>query len=175
MNDGNNFKGATTMAKTEFVIKPGTQEIIMTRVFDAPRDLVFKTMMDVNAIPKWWGPRDHSTKVDKLEVRPGGAWRFINADSDGNEYGFSGFYHLIDAPKRVVETYEFEGVPGHVGLVSMTLDEVDGKTRLVEHSLFPSVEDRDAVLKSGMEKGATETMDRLEELLAELTNGKHAR
>ncbi|HEV2036443.1 MAG TPA: SRPBCC family protein [Candidatus Dormibacteraeota bacterium] len=163
------------MAKTEFVIKPGTQEITMTRVFDAPRDLVFKAMMDPNAIPKWWGPRDHSTKVDKMELRPGGGWRFINGDSAGNEYGFCGFYHLIDAPKRVVETYEFEGTPGHVGLVSMTLEEVDGKTRLVEQSLFPSVEDRDAVVKSGMEKGATESMDRLAELLAELTKDKLAR
>lgn len=175
MNGGNTGKGAATMAKTEFVIKPGTQEIVMTRVFDAPRDLVFKAMMDPNAIPKWWGPRDHSTKVDQMEVRPGGAWRFINADAAGNEYGFSGFYHLIDAPKQIVETYEFEGMPGHVGLVSTTLEEVDGKTRLVEQSLFPSVEDRDAVVKSGMERGATETMDRLAELLTKLTKDKRAR
>jgi uncharacterized protein YndB with AHSA1/START domain len=175
MTDRNTGKGATTMAKTEFIIKPGTQEIVMTRVFDAPRDLVFKAMMDPNAITKWWGPRDHWTKVDKMDVRPGGAWRFINGDSSGNEYGFQGFYHLIDAPTKVVETYEFEGAPGHVGLVTMTLEEVDGKTKLVEQSLFPSVEDRDAVVQSGMEKGATETMDRLAELLAELSTGKRAR
>jgi uncharacterized protein YndB with AHSA1/START domain len=174
MTDRNTDKRATTMAKTEFVIKPGTLEIVMTRMFDAPRAMVFKAMMDPNAIPKWWGPRDHSTKVDKMDVRPGGAWRFINGDSSGNEYGFQGFYHLIDAPKKVVETYEFEGAPGHVGLVTMTLEEVDGKTKLVEQSLFPSVEDRDAVVRSGMEKGATETMDRLAELLAELSQGKRA-
>lgn len=73
MSDGN--KGAATMAKTEYTIKPGVQEITITRVFDAPRELVFKAMMDPSLLPKWWGPRDHWTKVDRMDVKPGGSWR----------------------------------------------------------------------------------------------------
>jgi uncharacterized protein YndB with AHSA1/START domain len=174
MSDSKNGKGAVTMAKTEFVIKPGTQEMTMTRVFDAPRELVFKAMTDPNLIPKWWGPRDHWTKVDKMDMRPGGTWRFINGDSSGNEYGFHGVYHLIDAPKHVVQTFEFEGAPGHVALETMTLEDLGGRTRLVQHSVFQSVEDRDAMVQSGMQTGATETNDRLAELLVELAKGERA-
>jgi uncharacterized protein YndB with AHSA1/START domain len=172
MTDGKSGRGATTMAETEFVIKPGTHEMTMTRVFDAPRELVFKAMTDPNLIPKWWGPRDHWTKVDKMDLRPGGTWRFINGDAAGNEYGFHGVYHLIDAPKRVIQTFEFEGVPGHVALETMTLEDLGGKTRLVQHSVFQSVEDRDGMVQSGMQKGATETNDRLAELLVELSKNK---
>jgi uncharacterized protein YndB with AHSA1/START domain len=160
------------MAKTEFVIKPGTHEMTMTRVFDAPRELVFKAMTDPDLIPRWWGPRDHWTKVDKMDVRPGGTWRFINGDSSGNEYGFHGVYHLIDAPQRVVQTFEFEGVPGHVALETMVLEDMGGKTRLVQQSVFQSVEDRDGMVQSGMEKGAIDTNNRLAELLAELSREK---
>src|ERR1700694_590719 len=98
-------------------------------VLDAPRKLVFKAMTDPNLIPKWWGPRDQWTKVDKMDVRSGGSWRFINGDFTGNEYGFHGVYHLIDAPNRVVQTFEFEGVPGHVALETMTLEDLGGKPR----------------------------------------------
>jgi uncharacterized protein YndB with AHSA1/START domain len=172
MSDGN--QGAT-MAKTAYTIKPGVQEITITRVFDAPRELVFKTMMDPNHLAKWWGPRDHSTKVDKMDVRAGGTWRFINGDTAGNEYGFHGVYHLVDAPTQVVQTFEFEGAPGHVALETLTLEEFEGKTRLVQHSVFQTVADRDAMVQSGMEKGSTESMDRLAELLAELSKDKRSR
>ncbi len=173
MTDGS--KGATTMAKTEYTIKLGVQEITSTRMFDAPRELVFKALTDPNLIPKWWGPRKYWTKVDKMDVRPGGTWRFINGDATGNEFGFHGVYHLIDAPNRVVQTFEFEGVPGHVALDTMTLEDVGGKTRLVQHSVFQSVEDRDGMVQSGMEEGASESMDRLAELLVELAKDKRAR
>jgi len=175
MSDRKNGKGAATMAKTEFVIKPGTQEITMTRVFDAPRELVFKAMTDPNLIPKWWGPRDHWTKVDKMDVRPGGTWRFINGDSSGEEYGFHGVYHLVDAANCVVvQTFEFEGAPGHVALETMRLEDLEGKTMMVQQSVFQSVEDRDAMVQSGMQTGATETNDRLAELLVELSKDKRA-
>jgi len=174
MTDRNRGKVAPTMAETEFIIKPGTHAMTMTRVFDAPRELVFKAMTDPNLIPKWWGPRDHSTKVDNMEVRSGGSWRFINVDSGGNEYGFHGVYHLIDAPNRVVQTFEFEGVPGHVALETMTLEDQGGKTRMVQQSVFQSVEDRDGMVQSGMQKGATETNDRLAELLVELSKEKRS-
>jgi uncharacterized protein YndB with AHSA1/START domain len=165
----------TTMAKTEFEIKPGTNEMTMTRVFDAPRELVFKAMTDPELIPKWWGPRDSWSKVDRMDVRSGGSWRFINGDSAGNEYGFHGVYHLVAAPERVIQTFEFEGVPGHVALETMRLEDLGGKTRMVQQSVFQSIEDRDGMVQSGMQKGATETNDRLAEVLVELAKGKEAR
>ena len=167
MSDGKTGKGATAMAKSEFVIKPGVQEITVIREFDAPRELVFKAMMDPNAIPKWWGPRKYWTKVDKMDVRMGGTWRFINGDSSGNEFAFHGVFHLVDAPKRVVQTFEFEGVPGRVALDTMELEDLGGRTRMFQQTVFQSVEDRDGMAQAGMQDGATETHDRLAELLAD--------
>lgn len=154
------------MSKVAYTIEPGKQEIVMTRTFDAPRDLVFKTMTDPNLIPKWWGPRYLTTRVDEMDLRPGGRWRYLQRDPQGNEHAFHGVYHDITAPERLVFTFEYEGVPGHVLLDTVTLEEVDGKTRLTDQSVFQSVADRDGMVQSGMESGATEMMDRLEELLA---------
>ena len=148
------------MTKTEFIAEPGKQEIVITRVFDASRELVFKTSMDPNLIPKWWGPRSLTTTVDKMDVRPGGVWRYVQRDSDGNEFAFHGVYHEI-SPSRFVQTFEFEGMPGHVLLEICTFEDIDGKTKLTEKSVFESIEDRDGMLKSRMEEGAKETMDRL--------------
>lgn len=156
------------MGETEFVIEPGRQDIIMTRVFDAPRDVVFKAFTDPELIPKWWGPRRYETFVDHAEVRPGGRWRYINRDTDGTEYGFKGVYHDIAAPDRIVQTFEFEGMPGHVSLETATFEEVDGRTKYVGVSVFQSVEDRDGMAQSGMEEGASESMDRLAEVLQSL-------
>jgi uncharacterized protein YndB with AHSA1/START domain len=154
------------MADMQVVADPGTQEIVITRSFDAPRELVFKAFTDPDAIRQWWGQRANETIVDKLEARPGGIWRFVQRDGEGNEYGFHGVYHEVVSPERSVYTFEFEGMPGHVGLVTVTLEEQDGKTHMTETSLFPSVEDRDGTLQSGMESGAAESFDRLDELLA---------
>lgn len=171
MSDSKNGKGAATMAKTEFIFEAGKQEMTMTRVFDAPRELVFKAMTDPKLMPKWWGPRDHWTRVDKMDVKPGGSWRFINGDSSGNEYGFHGVYHSVDAPERIVQTFEFEGAPGHVALESVLLEELGDKTKLVQHAVYQAVEDLEAMLQTGMQTGATETNDRLAELLADLPKG----
>ena len=154
------------MTKPDYTIEPGKQEIVMTRTFDAPRDLVFETMTDPNLIPQWWGPRYLTTTVAEMDLRPGGRWRYLQRDPQGNEHAFHGVYHDITAPERLVFTFEYEGVPGHVLLDTVTLEEVDGKTRLTDQSVFQSVADRDGMVQSGMESGATETMDRLEELLA---------
>ena len=155
------------MNKTAFTIEPGTHELVLTREFDAPRDLVFKVYTDPELLPRWWGPRYLTTTVDKMDVRPGGHWRFVQRAPDGNEYGFHGVYHEVMGPERVVDTFEFEGMPGHVALETTTLEDLGGgRTRLTTHSVFQSVADRDAAASSGMESGASETMDRLEELLA---------
>lgn len=156
------------MAKTEFVIEPGRHDIVMTHVFDAPRDVVFKAITDPNLIPKWMGPRKYETIVDRWDVRPGGRWRYVSRDADSNEYGFKGVCHDVVAPEWIVQTFEFEGMPGHVSLETLTLEEVDGKTKYVSVSVFQSIEDRDGMAQSGMQEGASETMDRLAELLENL-------
>jgi uncharacterized protein YndB with AHSA1/START domain len=153
------------MGKLKVTVEPGKQEVKMTRMFDAPRELVFKAHMDPKAIPQWWGRRNSTLTVDKMEVREGGRWRFVEHSADGEDYGFHGVYHAIVPPERVVQTFEFEGVPGHVLLETLTLEERGGVTTLTSQSVYQSVEDRDGMVASGMEDGANESMDRLEELL----------
>jgi uncharacterized protein YndB with AHSA1/START domain len=156
------------MTKTNIIAEPGKQEIVITRIFDAPRELVFKTFTDPTFIPEWWGPRNHTTIVDKMDVRKGGIWRYILRDNNGIEYAHNGVYHESVSPDRLVNTYEFEGMPG-VGLVIVTFEEQPGgQTKLTETSLYPSLEVRDVVLQSGMAEGATQLMDRFAELLAKL-------
>src|SRR5258707_14774950 len=157
------------MAKANLIAEPGKQEIIMSRVFDAPRELIFKVMTDPKHIPQWWGKRTQTTIVDKMDVKPGGLWRFVQRDQQGNEFAFHGVYHSITAPERVIDTFEFEGMPGHVILETMTLEaQANGKTRLTVSSVFQSVADRDGMISSGMEEGANESYDRLAELLARM-------
>ena len=156
---------------TNILAEPGKQEILITREFDAPRELVFKACTDPKLIPQWWGPRYLSTEVDKMDVRPGGQWRFLNRDAAGNEYAFHGVYHEVLAPERIIDTFEFEGLPerGHVTLETMKLEELPGgRTRLTIQSVFQSVADRDGMLQSGMEEGVNDTYERLEELLKKL-------
>lgn len=157
------------MSKTQIIAEPGKQEIIITRVFDAPRALVFKAYTDPSTLPQWWGPARLTTTVDKMDVRKGGIWRYVQHDASGNEYAFNGVYHESLSPERLINTFEFEGAPGNVGLVTATFEEQsDGKTKLTEQSLYPSVKVRDMVLQSGMEAGAAELMDRFAALLATL-------
>ena len=154
------------MNKTIVVAEPGKQELIITRTFDAPRELVFKACTDPELIPQWWGPRYLTTTIDKLDAKPGGSWRFVQQDAQGNEYAFHGVYHAVRRPEQTVETFEFEGLPGHVILESTTLADLGGQTRLTVHSVYQSVEDRDGMIAEGMEQGLVESHDRLEELLA---------
>jgi len=144
------------------------REIVLTREFDAPRELVFKAMTDPKHVPNWWGPRKYTTIVDKLEVRPGGKWRFINRGPEG-ETAFRGEYRKIVPNERIVWTFEWEGLPGHVSVETAVLEEKgNGRTRLTATSVFANKEDRDGMLQSGMETGARESYERLDEILAQL-------
>ena len=145
--------------------EPGKQELTITREFDAPRALVFDAFINPNAIPQWWGPRELTTTVDVLEPRFGGRWRFVQHDAQGNEYAFRGAYHAVNAPEEILYTFEFEGLPGHVLMESIRFHEHAGKTKITEHVVFQSVADRDGMIESGMERGASESMERLDELL----------
>ena len=158
------------MSEMNLVAEPGKHAITFTRLFDAPRDLVFKTYTDRHAVPQWWGPGSHKTVVDKMEVKPGGMWRYVSRGPDGNEYAFHGVYHLVVKPAQLVSTFEFEGLPErHVSLETANFEtQADGGTRLTGISVFQSVADRDAQLKAGMEEGLSESMDRLAALLDEL-------
>ncbi len=156
-----NGKRATVMAPA------GRQETITSRVFDAPRELVFKTITDPALIPRWWGPRYLTTVVDTMEPRPGGQWRFAQRDTQGNAYAFHGVYHSVTPFEQIVQTFEFEGLPGHVILETMTFEEIDGKTRMTNTGVFQSLADRDGMVAEGMETGAIESMERLAALVDE--------
>ncbi len=156
------------MAKLDIVVPPGRQEIIITRIFDAPRAVVFRAFTDPALIPKWWGPRTTTTVVDKMEVRPGGMWRFINRDDGGDDNGFHGVYHEVLAPELLIYTFEWEGLPGHVLLETIIFEDFDAKTKITDTAVFQSVEDRDGMVANGMEGGAADSMDRMAELLREL-------
>jgi uncharacterized protein YndB with AHSA1/START domain len=159
------------MAETRITAEPGRQDLVIRRTFDAARERVFKALTDPGSIPKWWGPGSLTTTVDKMEVKPGGLWRFVQRDPEGNEFAFHGVYHESVPPRRLVYTFEWEGMPGHVSLETITLEERDGKTETTDKVVFQSVEDRDGMLKSGMEEGAKESMDRLEALLRTMQKG----
>jgi uncharacterized protein YndB with AHSA1/START domain len=152
---------------TEIIVEPGRHDIVIKRVFDAPRDVVYRAMTDPALIPNWFGPSRLTTTVDAMEVRHGGRWRFVQQDADGNQFAFRGVYHEA-TPERQIQTFEWEGLPGHVSLETLTLEERDGKTHYLAVSVFQSVEDRDGMVASGMEGGLREGMLRLEELVAGL-------
>jgi uncharacterized protein YndB with AHSA1/START domain len=150
------------------VSTPSDKEIVLTREFDAPRELVFEAHTSSEHMARWWGPRGYEVVSCEIDFRVGGKWRIVHRDEDGQEFGFRGEYREIVPPERIVWTFEFEGAPGHVSVETMSLEEHDGKTTLTAAATYPSVEARDAVLQSGMADGAGQTFDRLEEYLATL-------
>lgn len=152
--------------KTDVDVRPDAQGLVITTTFDAPMELVYKTLTDPDLVPEWWGPRELETTVEKMEVKPGGLWRYIHHAADGSEFAFNGVYHAVQAPERLVYTMEFEGMPGHVSLESVELEEMDGKTVVTDTVIFQSVEDRDATLQADMERGARESMERFGDLLS---------
>ena len=157
----------TKKNQTSITAEPGKQELFITREFDVPRELVFKAHTDPNLFVQWIGPRGLTTTLDIFEPVSGGKYRFIQMDSDGNEYGFHGVFHEV-SPERVIQTFEFEGLPesGHATLETMSLEALpNGRTRLTVHSVFQSVSDRDGMVQSGMERGVNEGYERLDELL----------
>lgn len=147
------------------VSTPSDREIVAERVFDAPRERVFAAYTNPELIPEWWGPRGVTTTVDKMDPRPGGDWRFISTDPEG-ETAFRGTYREITPPELVSETFEWEGMPGHVLVESAAFDDLGGRTKVTTTLLFHTTEERDGMLSSGMESGMSESHDRLAELLA---------
>lgn len=149
------------------VTLPSDREICLTRVFDAPRHLVFEAMSKPEHIRRWWGLRILTMTTCEMDFRVGGCWRFVLRDPGGNEHPFKGVYKEIVSPERIVQTfiYDVEGIREHPATETITLEERAGKTLLTNTVLHASKEARDGHLSSGMEEGAAESFDRLAELI----------
>ena len=119
---------------------------------------------DPALIPEWWGPRETTTIVDEMDVRAGGDWRFVSRNSDDSETGFRGTYREVSAPERIVQTFEWEGMPGHICVETAEFEDLGDRTKVVPTSLFHTTAERDGMLGSGMEGGMNETYELLERL-----------
>jgi uncharacterized protein YndB with AHSA1/START domain len=161
---------STRNSDTFHVTTPSDREIRMTRLFDAPRHLVFDAMSQPEHITQWWGRlgEGYSVPVCEVDLRPGGKWRFSNRTPKGDLATFYGVYREVARPERVVFTEIFEPFPDAESVVTALLTEEDGKTRLTATVSYPSVEIRDMVLQTGMAKGAAISYDRLEDVAAGL-------
>lgn len=155
----------TVSNKTTIVAEPGTQNVVITRVINAPRERVYQAYTDPELFAQWSGPRSLTTNIVEMNPTAGGRYRYIHADAEGNEYGFRGVFHDVKENESIVQTFEFEGMPGHICLEAMTFEDVDGGTLIKGTSVFQSVEDRDGMIQSGMEVGVNEGYEKLEELL----------
>lgn len=149
------------------VSTPSDREIRIERIFHAPRERVWKALTDPKLVAQWWG-RGNELAIERMEVERGGHWRFVEHSPQGT-HGFEGRYREVKAPERVVQTFEWDGMPGHVAVQTMTLEDLgDGRTKLVTVSMFHTTEERDGMLHSGMEQGMNQSYAALDELLANL-------
>jgi len=156
-----------TAPRRATVTTPTDREIRIERVFDAPRHKVWKAMTDPSLIAQWWG-RGNKLVIEKFEPVRGGHWRFVE-HADGQQHGFEGRFREVTPEERVVQTFEWDGMPGHTILETATLEDLgDGRTRIVNISLFFTTEERDGMLHSGMEGGVNDSYAALDRLLASM-------
>jgi uncharacterized protein YndB with AHSA1/START domain len=158
--------GPTRHALT--VALPSDREIALARTFDAPRRLVFEACARPEHVARWWGPHGSTMTVCEMDVRPGGAWRFVLRNPDGREHPFKGVYREVVPAERVVSTfiYDVEGIRDHEAVETVTFEEHEGKTTLKVRVLHETKEARDGHYQSGMEAGSAQSYDRLAALLA---------
>ena len=146
------------------VTTPSDREIRIERIFAAPRERVWRAMTDPALIAQWWG-RGNKLVIEKFELVRGGHWRIVE-HADGEVHGFEGRFREVSPPERVVQTFEWDGMPGYVAINTMTLDDLgDGRTRVLTISLFHTTEERDGMLKSGMEGGLNQSYAALDTVL----------
>jgi uncharacterized protein YndB with AHSA1/START domain len=156
------------VAKTQIIAEPGVPQIVITREFNAPREVLFRAHVDPELLVQWLGPRRLTMTIDHLDARNGGTWRYVHRDVNDDEYAFHGVYHGTPSPDGIVQTFESEGMPGRVSLETIAFEERGSSTVLRQNAVFQSVEDRDGHLQSGMEHGVNDSMERLDELVAML-------
>jgi uncharacterized protein YndB with AHSA1/START domain len=150
------------------VAEPDKYDLTMIREFEAPRELVFKAHIDATWLTQWLSPRGYDMRIEKFDAHSGGAYRYIHIGPKGEEYAFRGTFHEVSDPVRIIQTFEFEGMPetGHVCLDTVNFEILPhDRTRVTTHSIFQSVEDRDGMIESGMEKGVNDGYEKLDELL----------
>jgi len=149
----------------EKITKPSDREVRIERVFNAPRERVWRALSDPTLLAQWWG-RGNTLIVERYEPYRGGYWRFVEHTPQGPQ-GFQGRFREVTPPSRVVQTFEWDGMPGHVVIETMTLEDLsDGRTLLVNLSLFHTTEERDGMFNSGMAGGVAQSYAALDKLLA---------
>jgi uncharacterized protein YndB with AHSA1/START domain len=156
--------------KTTIIAEPGKQELFIIREFDAPRTLVFKAFTDKKLLEDWLGCQQMKVKYEKFEPKVGGSYRYISTMDNGMSFGFHGVCHDFSAPARIIQTFEFEGLPetGHVVLETTKFEELSsGRTKVTVQSVFQSIADRDGMVASGMEHGVADAHNRLDEMIEE--------
>jgi uncharacterized protein YndB with AHSA1/START domain len=159
---------AKDVARPATVTTPSDREIRIERIFDAPREKVWRAFTDAELLKQWWG-RGNPLVIERLEVVRGGHWRFVEHGPDG-VHGFEGRFREVAPPERLVQTFEWDGMPGYVVIETAVFEDLgDGRTRVVNTSLFHTTEERDGMLRSGMEQGLNESYAALDRLLALLT------
>jgi uncharacterized protein YndB with AHSA1/START domain len=157
---------AAATANRATVTLPADREIHVERIFNAPRDRVWRAFTEADQLAQWWG-RGNKLVVEKYEPRRGGHWRFVEHAPDGSTHGFEGRFREVTPPERLSYTFEWDGMPGHVIVETCTfVDLGDGRTKLVNDSLFHTKEDRDGMVQAGMEGGMNESYAALDRLLA---------
>ena len=160
---------AVTTSQSAQVTLPQDDQILITREFDAPKDLVFKAWTTPDLVKRWWHAKRGEATVAEIDLRVGGKWRYVMVTEDGQEVAFHGEYHEIVQNERIVSTEVFEGAPvpdpDAAGTVNtLTLTETDGRTALEVLVQAPSKEVRDAIIESGMEAGLQDALDLLEQV-----------
>jgi uncharacterized protein YndB with AHSA1/START domain len=150
---------------TTITAPTGLPFVDTTREFDAPIAAVFRAHTDRDLYAQWLGPRNATLEITEFDATTGGRWAY--SGGEGTEaWGFHGFFHTVEQNALIIQTFEFSGAPNAVGLSITTFEEVDGKTRLTAHEVYPTTEVRDMALASGMEYGVIEGYERLDEILA---------
>jgi uncharacterized protein YndB with AHSA1/START domain len=159
------MSAAQEMTRRAVVTTPADREIRIERVFDASRERVWRAFTEAELVAQWWG-RGNRLEIERLEVERGGHWRFVEHGPEG-VHGFEGRYREVTPPERLVHTFEWDGMPGYVVVETVTFEDMgDGRTRVVNTSLFHTTEERDGMLQSGMEEGLSESYAALDRLLA---------
>jgi uncharacterized protein YndB with AHSA1/START domain len=158
---------ASGKAATTTVTTPSAREIVTERVFNAPRALVWRAFTEPDRLARWWG-RGHKLDVERLDVRRGGHWRFVEHAESGI-HGFEGRYREVVPPERLVMTFDWDGNPGHVSVTTITLEDLSGgRTRVTTKALFHTPEERDGMLDAGMADGLNESYAALDKVLTDL-------
>ncbi|HXB28670.1 MAG TPA: SRPBCC family protein [Puia sp.] len=154
--------------KTSVIAEPGKQELFIVREFDAPRSLVYKAFSDKKLLEGWLGCQQMKVKYEKFEPRAGGSYRYISTMENGMSFGFHGVCHDFSPPERIIQTFEFEGLPetGHVVLETTKFEDLpSGRTKVTVQSVFQSTADRDGMISAGMEYGVVDAHNRLDEMI----------